>query len=70
MDGLLALTATGSGVVEVPSATTPSLANIDAMIAAIPVDVADRDDLTLFMSVPSSVLMLLIYVQLTILLRP
>ena len=50
-DGLLALTATGSGVVEVPSATTPSLANMDAMIAALPADVADRDDLTFFMSV-------------------
>jgi hypothetical protein len=51
MDGLLELTATGSGVVEVATATTPSLVNIDAMIAAIPDDVADRDDLTLFMNI-------------------
>jgi len=51
-DGLLTLTATGSGVVEVAAATTPSLANIDLMINAIPNDVADRDDLTLFMSIP------------------
>jgi hypothetical protein len=52
-NGLIALTATGSGVVEVAGATTPSLTNIDSMIAAIPTDVADRDDLTLFMSVPN-----------------
>tara|TARA_B110000285_G_scaffold184097_1_gene208543 strand:- start:294 stop:1202 length:909 start_codon:yes stop_codon:yes gene_type:complete len=50
-DGLLELTEAGSGVVEVAAATTPTLTNIDLMIAAIPTDVADRDDLTLFMSV-------------------
>jgi len=50
-DGLLALTATGSGVVEVASATTASLADMDTMIEALPADVADRDDLTFFMSV-------------------
>ena len=50
-DGLLALTATGSGVVEVPTSTTASLTDMDAMIEALPADVADRDDLTFFMSV-------------------
>jgi len=50
-DGLIALTGAGTGVVEVASATTASLAVLDTMIDAIPTDVADRDDLTLFMSV-------------------
>lgn len=51
MDGLIALTGAGTGVVEVASATTASLAVLDTMIDAIPADVADREDLTLFMSV-------------------
>jgi len=50
-DGLLELTKTGSGVVEVPTALTASLTDLDTMIDAIPADVADRDDLTMFMSV-------------------
>ena len=50
-DGLIALTGAGTGVVEVASATTASLAVLDTMIDAIPADVADREDLTLFMSV-------------------
>lgn len=49
--GLIELTDAGSGVVEVAGATTASLADLDTMIDAIPADVADRDDLTLFMSV-------------------
>ncbi len=49
--GLIELTGAGTGVVEVASATTASLAVLDTMIDAIPADVADREDLTLFMSV-------------------
>lgn len=49
--GLIELTDAGTGVVEVAGATTASLADLDTMIDAIPADVADREDLTLFMSV-------------------
>ena len=49
--GLIQLTDAGTGVVEVAGATTASLASLDTMIDAIPADVADREDLTLFMSV-------------------
>jgi len=57
-DGLLTLLSSGSAgsaitdsAQIVASATTPTLTNLDAMIAALPTDVADRDDLTFFMSV-------------------
>lgn len=55
MDGLIELTKTGSGVVEISGATpltaSTALTQLDAMIDALPADVADRDDLTFFMSV-------------------
>ena len=57
-DGLLTLLSSGSAgsaitdsAQIVASATTPTLTNLDAMIAALPTDVADREDLTFFMSV-------------------
>ena len=53
-DGLLALTKAGSGVVEVastPLTASTALTQLDELIDAIPADVADRDDLTMFMSV-------------------
>lgn len=54
-DGLLEILSSGSagsapGVV-IEGTTTASLANMDTMIAALPSEVADRSDLTFFMSV-------------------
>lgn len=54
MDGLLTLTKAGSGVVEVtstPLTASTALTQLDELIDAIPADVADREDLTMFMSV-------------------
>jgi len=56
-DGLLRLLSSGSAgsaitdSAQIVGSTTASLDNMDAMIAALPTDVADRDDLTFFMSV-------------------
>ena len=55
-DGLLEVLSSGSAGSALTSGqivgtTTASLDNMDAMIAALPTDVADRDDLTFFMSV-------------------
>jgi len=56
-DGLLRLLSSGSvgsaitDSAQIVGSTTASLANMDTMIAALPSDVADRDDLTFFMSV-------------------
>ena len=56
-DGLLRLLSSGSAgsaitdSAQIVGTTTASLANLDTMIEALPTDVADRDDLTFFMSV-------------------
>jgi len=56
-DGLLRLLSSGSvgsaitDSAQIVGSTTASLANMDTMIAALNTDVADRDDLTFFMSV-------------------
>ena len=56
-DGLLRLLSSGSvgsaitDSAQIVGSTTASLANLDTMIAALNTDVADRDDLTFFMSV-------------------
>ena len=56
-DGLLRLLSSGSvgsaitDSAQIVGSTTASLANMDDMIAALNTDVADRDDLTFFMSV-------------------
>jgi len=56
-DGLLRLLSSGSvgsaitDSAQIVGTTTASLANMDDMIAALPTDVADRDDLTFFLSV-------------------
>ena len=56
-DGLLRLLSSGSvgsaitDAAQIVGTTTASLANMDDMIAALPTDIADRDDLTFFMSV-------------------
>lgn len=56
-DGLLEILSSGSAGSALESGqivgtTTASLDNLDDMIAALSTDVADRDDLTFFMSVP------------------
>jgi hypothetical protein len=56
-DGLLRILSSGSAgsaitdSAQIVGTTTASLDNMDTMIAALPTDVADRDDLTFFMSV-------------------
>jgi len=56
-DGLLRLLSSGSAgsaitdSAQIVGSTTASLANLDTMIEALNTDVADRDDLTFFMSV-------------------
>ena len=56
-DGLLRILSSGSvgsaitDAAQIVGTTTASLDNLDTMIAALPTDVADRDDLTFFMSV-------------------
>ena len=56
-DGLLRILSSGSAgsaitdSAQIVGSTTASLANLDDMIAALPTDIADRDDLTFFMSV-------------------
>jgi hypothetical protein len=56
-DGLLRILSSGSAgsaitdSAQIVGTTTASLANMDDMIAALPTDIADRDDLTFFMSV-------------------
>jgi hypothetical protein len=56
-DGLLRILSSGSvgsaitDTAQIVGTTTASLDNLDDMIAALPTDVADRDDLTFFMSV-------------------
>jgi hypothetical protein len=56
-DGLLRILSSGSvgsaitDSAQIVGTTTASLDNLDDMIAALPTDVADRDDLTFFMSV-------------------
>ena len=56
-DGLLRLLSSGSvgsaitDAGQIVGTTTASLDNLDTMIAALPTDIADRDDLTFFMSI-------------------
>ena len=56
-DGLLRLLSSGSvgsaitDAAQIVGTTTASLDNLDTMIAALPTDIADRDDLTFFMSI-------------------
>jgi len=56
-DGLLRLLSSGSvgsaitDSAQIVGTTTASLDNLDTMIAALPTDIADRDDLTFFMSI-------------------
>jgi len=55
-DGLLRILSSGSAgsaleAAQIVGTTTASLANLETMLAALPSDVADREDLTYFMSV-------------------
>jgi hypothetical protein len=50
-DGLISIISGSTAGVVATGSADATLANLDTMIAAVPADVADRDDLTVFMSV-------------------